>query len=121
MFGFLIELICCLTATAVVEYDERQYLLNIQDIPFEIMYHTGVAKESYILLIAFFREYKRLPRPNETYRKRNLGKWVEGLKKLQNSGKLPIHGIRALAYVDTYRSPNDPFYNLVLRCPNSVA
>ena len=121
MFGLLLELICCLTATAVVEYDERQHLLNAQEVPFEIMYHTGVAIESYILVVAFFRRYRRLPRPNETYRKCNLGKWVENLKKLQSSSKLPIQDIRALAYVDPYRSTNDPFYNLVLSCPNVVA
>jgi hypothetical protein len=121
MFGFLTKLICCLTATAVLEYDERQYLLNVQEIPFEIMYHTGAAKDSYILLIAFFRRYGRLPRQNETYRKRNLGKWLENLKRLQVDSKLPIHSIRALAYVDSYRSANNGFYNLVLSCPNVVA
>lgn len=124
MFGFLAELICCITATAataIVQNEERQHLLSIQEIPFEIMYHTGVAKESYILLVAFFRRHRRLPSPNETYRKRNLGSWVANLKRLQASSKLPIHDIRALAYVDPYRSPNNPFYNLVLSCPNVVA
>jgi hypothetical protein len=121
MFGFLIDLMCCLTATAVVDYNERQHLLNVQEVPFEIMYHTGVAKDSYILLIAFFRRYGRLPRPNEIYRKRNLGKWLENLKRLQATSKLPIHDIRALAYVDSYRSSNDGFYNLVLACPKVVA
>jgi hypothetical protein len=123
MFGLLAELLCCLTATAaraIVQNEERQHLLSIQTVPFEIMYHTGTAKDSYITLLAFARRYKRHPRPNETYHKVNLGKWVTNLKKLQSTNKLSIHDIRALGYIEMYR-PDDPFYNLVASCPRIVA
>jgi len=99
MIKEIIRLICCCIFTSYTAYEESEQADNTRTIPYEIEFHLGNLKSSYVLLYGYASRFKKLPYPNEIYLNRKLGEWVQTRLKLKETDTLPLHEIRAMGYI----------------------
>jgi hypothetical protein len=72
---------------------------HTQSIPYEIEFHQGDLKNAYTLLYGYVSRFNRFPWNHEIYLNRNLGEWTLTRLKLKETDTLPLHQIRAMAYI----------------------
>ena len=93
MIRAIVRLICCCIFTSYTAYEESEQADNTRTIPYEIEFHLGNLKSSYLLLYGYASRFKRLPWPKEIYLNRKLGEWVQTRVKLKETDTLPVHEI----------------------------
>lgn len=99
MIRAIVRLICCCIFTSYTAYEESEQADNTRTIPYEIEFHLGNLKSSYLLLYGYASRFKRLPWPKEIYLNRKLGEWVQTRVKLKETDTLSLHEIRAMGYI----------------------
>ncbi len=99
MIKAIIRLVCCCIFASYTAYEESEQADNTRSIPYEIEFHMGNLKSSYVLLYGYVKRFRRLPWPKEIYLNRKLGEWAQTRVKLKETDTLPIHEVRAMGYI----------------------